>query len=159
MKICPEPARLTSLREGWLESDEAGEVQEHLSHCEVCRGIMADLDEIVELLTSHAASIDPPPGGYRELLNAALLMREKSELLPVRSTPRWMWQAVAAAATIMIALTGYTILDSPAIEQPVTDLTSEEEAVPDWLVEEHALATETLPFSDGPAAVLMVSKS
>ena len=76
MKICPEPARLTSLREGWLESDEAGEVQEHLSHCEVCRGIMADLDEIVELLTSHAASIDPPPGGYRELLNAALLMRD-----------------------------------------------------------------------------------
>ncbi len=158
MKICPEPARLTSLREGWLESDEAGEVQEHLSHCEVCRNIMAALDEIVELLASHAASIDPPPGGYRELLNAALLMREKSEPLPVRSTPRWMWRTVAAAAIIMIALTGYTILNSPAIEQPVTDLTEEEETIPDWLLEEHALATETLPFSDGLAAVLTVSK-
>lgn len=158
MKICPEPARLTALREGWLESDEARDVQEHLSHCEVCRGIMADLDEVVELLASHAASIDPPPGGYRELLNAALLMREKIEPLPVRSAPRWMWQAVAAAAMIMIALTAYTILDSPAIERTITGLTAEDETVPDWLVEEHALATETLPFSDGPAAVLMVSK-
>ena len=158
MKICPEPAKLTSLREGWLESDEAEEVQDHLSHCVVCRSIMTDLDEVVELLASNTVSIDPPPGGYTELLSAALLMRERAEPLPVRSTPRWMWQAVAAAAMIMIVLTGYTIIYSPAIEQPVIDLTVEEETVPDWLVEEHALATETLPFGDGPAAVLMVSK-
>ncbi len=158
MNICPEPARLTALREGWLESGEAEELQEHLSHCGVCRSIMADLDEVVELLAGHAASVDPPPGGYRELLNAALLMREKSEPVSVQSIPRWMWQTVAAAAMIMIALTAYTILDSPVIERSVTGLTAEEETVPDWLVEEHALATETLPFSDGPAAVLMVSK-
>jgi anti-sigma factor RsiW len=158
MKICPEPSRLTAFREGWLEGDEARELQEHLSHCEMCREIMAGLDEIVELLASHAASIEPPPGGYGELLNAALLMQEKSEPLQVRSAPRWMWQTVAAAAMIMIALTAYTILDSTGTELPMADTAVEEDVVPDWLVEEHALATETLPFSDGPAAVLMASK-
>lgn len=158
MKICPESAKLTSLREGWLDDDAAAKLRIHIEECETCRRILADLDEVVELLSEHAGRVGPPPGGYEELIKAALLMRDRTAPLPVKGAPRGMWRVVAAAAGVMLAVTVFSIIDFGSAPAPRVAEITEEEEIPDFYLEEHALATETLPFSDGASTVMMVSR-
>jgi len=158
MKICPESAKLTALREGWLEEDEAARLRGHIAECRACRLVLDGLDEVVELLSGQVDPVEPPPGGYEELMKAALLMRDRTAPLPVRSTPRWMWSMVTAAAVIMMAVTAFSIIDSGSPPPQSVAEMSEEDDIPDFFIEEHALATETLPFSDGASAVVMVRR-
>ena len=158
MNICPESAKLTALREGWLDADEAARLQGHVDECERCRQVLDDLDEVVGMLADHAGAVDPPPGGYEELMKAALLMRDRIVPLPAGETPRRMWPIVAAAVAAMLAVTTFSIVDPGS--RPTRDAAeiALEADIPDFFEEEHALATETLPFSDGASTVLMVSR-
>ncbi len=158
MRICPDSARLTALQEGWLEEGEAQKMREHIEGCEPCRRMLADLDAVADILSPEADPVEPPPGGYEELFRATLLMRDRIVPIPVQRAPRWLWRSAAAAALILATLTTFSIIDSRSPSTPTVAEMAEEEFIPDFLIEEHALATEALPFNDGASVVVMVQR-
>jgi hypothetical protein len=158
MSICPESARLTALREGWLDADEAERLRGHVEGCDECRRLMSDLGEIVSVLSGQSGDVEPPPGGFEELMKTTLLLRDITAPLPVRSAPRWMWRTVAAAAAVVLAISAYTVIDVISPASPNVEEVTQEDEIPDFYLEEHALAAETLPFSSGKSTVIMVDR-
>jgi len=155
MRICPDSARLTALREGWLEEGEIQSLREHIEECEACRRMLADLYAVVDILSHETDPVEPPPGGYEELLRATLLMRDRIIPVPAQRAPHWLWRAAAAAALILAALTTFSLIDP---RFPSTPTMAEEEDIPDFLIEEHALATEALPFNEGASVILIAQR-
>lgn len=158
MKICPETARLTAFREGWLEADEEEQLLEHLEECEMCRHALSDLDALVELIREESGPVDPPPGGYDELLRATMLMRDRIVPLRIRSKSRWLKRAAVAAALLLVTITGITMLDTRTPSDSAVTESTEEGDIPDFLVEEHALATDSVPFSNGGSLIILVQE-
>ncbi|MFC1629288.1 hypothetical protein ACFL3H_09295 [Gemmatimonadota bacterium] len=158
MKICPETARLTALREGWLGKEDARRLWNHLEVCQSCRAAQADLELILEFITSDLHEIEPPPGGYEALLQATLKMHDQIAPLPVPARSRWRVAVLAAAAVVLVAVTSMALLDSRTLSTPVTAETVEEGDIPDWLLEEHARASDLLPFSDGSTLMILANR-
>ncbi|MFC1499708.1 hypothetical protein ACFL6T_01670 [Candidatus Zixiibacteriota bacterium] len=158
MKICPETARLTALREGWLGQEDTRRLQRHLEVCSSCRAAQSDLESIINSITSDLHETEPPPGGYEALLEATLKMRDQIVPLPVPAHRRWRVAILAAAAVMVIAVSSISILNSDAPSTPVAAETVEEGDIPDWLLEEHARASDLLPFSDGSTLILLANR-
>jgi anti-sigma factor RsiW len=158
MKICPQSARFTALREGWLEEEEARQLHEHLAECDVCNRTFRELEMIAGLLAAESGPVKPPPGGYEELLRTTLLMRDRISPMPARTPSRWRRGAAIAAAVLLIGITAISVLDSRnGSTSSLADITGEDAALQD-LIEEHALASSTIGFSDGASLMVMASR-
>ncbi len=154
MNIHPERERLTALREGWLEEDEARQLRAHISGCTACRSVMAELETVVEIIRDQAGNVVPPPGGYDALLEATLAMCDRVTPLPAPPRRFRFGPAIAAAAVLIITLTAIFLLDHGAPAPSSVTASAEEVDLPDFLLEEHALASDTVPFSTGVTLVV-----
>jgi len=158
MKICPETARLTALREGWLGEEDTRRLQSHLDVCPGCRAAQTDLESILDFITNDLHELEPPPGGYEALMNATLKMRDQIVPLQVPARSRWRVAVFAAAAILVIAVSSISIFDSDTPSTPITAEIVEEGDIPDWLIEEHARASNLLPFSDGSTLMILANQ-
>ncbi len=158
MKICPETARLTALREGWLGEEDARRLRSHLEVCSICRAAQTDLESILDSICRDLGEVEPPPGGYEALLEATLKMRDQIVPLPVPARSRWRVAVLAAAAVVVVTVSSISILNSDTPSTPVTVETVEEGDIPDWLMEEHARASDLLPFSDGATLIILANQ-
>ncbi len=155
----PETEYLTALREGWLTASEAARLEAHLAECAACRRTFRDLDLIVEHLRTSAGEVDPPPGGYEALLEATLALREKIEPIRLPAVRRWFTPAIVAAAALIITLTTVFLLDRSASVQAPAEVTTAETDLPDAMLEEHALASDAVPFSTGVTLLVSAGNS
>ena len=80
-----------------LEPEEARAYEDHLSHCERCRGELAELSEGAAALAYAADGPEPPPTLRDRILAQA--RADRPNVVPLR--PRW---AVPAAATAVLAV-------------------------------------------------------
>jgi Anti-sigma-K factor rskA/Putative zinc-finger len=80
-----------------LEPEEARAYEEHLAHCERCRGELAELSEGAAAL-AYAADGPEPPAGLRDRI-LAQARADRPNVVPLR--PRW---AIPAAATAVGAV-------------------------------------------------------
>jgi hypothetical protein len=156
MKICPETARLTALREGWLDSEDARRLREHLEGCPLCRAAGADLDALLEVIDDFPSGVEPPPGGWDALLEATLKMCDRIEPLPVPSRSRWRRLAVAVAAILIAAVTAITLFDTTPPPTVTAEAGGEDEFT-EALLEEHARASDLVPFSDGTTLLFLAN--
>lgn len=147
MNDCPMSSKLTALREGWLEPEEAEDLRRHTAACARCRDTAKRLDEAVRLLRHDADPVAPPQAGWEALLEAA---REECSILdlPVRRMRTWGIRAAGVAAVLVLTLGGILMLRGgdrtapPAAAAPPPDDL-------ELLLEDHALASDQVPFSDG----------
>jgi len=145
----PEREQLTAWREGWLSAGERARLEAHLAECDACRLTLRQLDQLVNQLRSSAREVAPPPGGWDALLEATLAMRDRIEPLSPPAGRRWLSPAVAAAAALVIALTAFFLLDRTITPvEPAATIAAEAD-LPDLLLQEHALASDAVPFSTG----------
>ena len=158
MKICPRSSQLTALREGWLEDEDAQEYRAHLEECEVCQRAYRELEMVAEMLSDLSEPVEPPPGGYEELLRTTLLMRDRIIPMPAPRDRSWRIGAAIAAAILLIGITALSVLDSrTSSTSAVTELTGEDALLED-LIEEHALASDTIGFSDSASLMVLASR-
>lgn len=158
MKICPESARLTALREGWLGEEDAKRLRNHLAVCPDCRAVQADLESILDSICCDLGEVEPPPGGYEALLEATLKMRDRIVPFPVPAKNRWRRAGVVAAAVLVVGVTAITLLAPRTPSTPVTAEAVEEGDFPDFLIEEHARASDLVPFSDGTTLIVLANR-
>ncbi|MFC1559261.1 zf-HC2 domain-containing protein [Gemmatimonadota bacterium] len=158
MKICPETARLTALREGWLGEEDAKRLRSHLDVCPSCRAAQSDLESILDFIAIDLHDVEPPPGGYEALMDATLKMRDQIVPLQVPAHSRWRIAVIAAAAVLVIAVSSISVLDSGSRAIPVNAEIVEEGDIPDWLIEEHARVSDLLPFSDGSTLMILANQ-
>jgi len=153
MKTCPNSARLTALREGWLQPEEADALREHIRGCPACQQTEADLDEVAGVLARAAGPAEAPPGGYEALLRSTLALRD---LIPAagRKVSWWLQRAAAVAAVVALVASAVLLSDmgngggAPAVEL------SENELI-EFLMQEHAQAAEQIPFGEGDYAAIL----
>jgi anti-sigma factor ChrR (cupin superfamily) len=67
MNDCPMSSKLTALREGWLEPEEAEDLRRHTAACARCRETAKRLEEAVRLLRHDADPVAPPRKGWEAL--------------------------------------------------------------------------------------------
>jgi len=158
MKICPETSRLTALREGWLDDEDARRLREHLETCPSCRAAGDDLEALLDMIDAVGGEVEPPPGGYDALLTATLKMRDRILPIPAPARPRWYRAAVAVAAIMLISVTAFTLLDPRSPDLPVTVAVDESEDIPGYLLEEHARASDLVPFSDSSTLMVLANQ-
>lgn len=158
MNICPETARLTALREGWLDDEDARRLREHLEVCPDCRAARDDLDAILEAIDACRVEVEPPPGGYEALLAATLKMRDR--IIPLPAPVRFAWRRVvlAAAAVLLLSVTSLTLLDSRSPSTMMVNEAVEEAGVPEYLYEAHARASDLVPFSEGTTLLVLANR-
>ncbi|MFO7768656.1 MAG: zf-HC2 domain-containing protein [bacterium] len=157
MKTCPNSARLTALREGWLQPEEVDALREHIRGCPACRRTAADLEEVAEVLAVVAGPVEAPPGGYQALLRSTLALQD---LLP--ETPRrvgwWLRRAAAAAAVLALVASAAVLSDMESGTREAAVETTDSELI-DFLMHEHAQAAEQMPFSEGSYAAILAQGS
>jgi hypothetical protein len=157
MKICPETARLTALREGWLDQEDTRRLREHLEVCPTCRSARVDLDALLEVIEELPRGVEPPPGGWDALLEATVKMRDRIIPLPAPSRSRWRRMSIAAAAALLIAGSAITLLPDRTPPPTVTAESAVENEFPESLLEEHARASDLVPFSDGTTLLILAN--
>jgi anti-sigma factor RsiW len=149
MNDCPMSSRLTALHEGWLDPEEAEALRRHLHTCGLCRSVLDRLEEAVHLLAREAVPVEPPAAGYEALLEAA---QQAVEILPLPARParRWLVRIAAAAAVLVLAVGSWLLLrqSSPSPTAPVV-VTAPTPDDLDLFEEDHALASDRIPFSGG----------
>ena len=158
MKKCPNASRLTALREGWLDPHDVKSLLAHIDGCRECHHTMAELDAVVGLLAHEAGPVEQPPGGW-EALHRSVLARRDQLPPPEPRFSRWMRRAVAAAAMLLLLLTAVLVRDH-AMRPPEVTVSEVAESA-DWLdslIEEHALASDRIPFSDGTYMILLTQR-
>ncbi|MFC1530454.1 hypothetical protein ACFL6R_07050 [Gemmatimonadota bacterium] len=158
MTICPETARLTALREGWLDDEDARSLRVHLEVCPGCRAARDDLDAVLEAIDTSQADVEPPPGGYEALLAATLKMRDR--IIPIPAPVRLDWRRIvlAVSAVMLVSVTSLTLLNSRSPSTLVTEEVAENQDLPDYILEEHARASDLVPFSDGSTLLLLAKQ-
>jgi anti-sigma factor RsiW len=145
----PDTEQLTAWREGWLSAGERARLEAHLAECDACRRTLRELERLVQQLRSSAGETAPPPGGWEALLEATLAMRDRIEPLTPPATRRWLNPAAAAAAALIIALTAFFLIDRTVTPIDSPTAVAAEVDLPDLLLQEHALASDGVPFSAG----------
>jgi hypothetical protein len=149
MNDCPMSSRLTALREGWLESEEAEALRHHVQTCGFCRSVLDRLEDAVHLLAREAVPVDPPASGYETLLEASLRARDR---LPLSARPArvWLVRTAAAAAVLMLTVGSWLLMrkSGPAPGAPAA-VTAPAPDDLDLFQEDHALASDRIPFSGG----------
>ena len=157
MKTCPNSARLTALREGWLQPEEVDALREHVRGCPACQQTEADLDEVAGVLARAAGPVEAPPGGYEALLRSTMALRD---LLPAatRKVGWWLHRAAAVAAVLALVASAVLLSDLGAGTTGTgVDVTDSE--LIDFLMQEHAQAAEQMPFSEGSYAAILAQGS
>ncbi len=147
MNDCPMSSKLTALREGWLEPEEAEDLRRHTAACARCRETAKRLEEAVRLLRHDADPVAPPRMGWEALLEAA---RDERVTLafPARRMRTWGIRAAGVAAVLILTIGSIVLLRGgdqtvpPAASGPPPDDL-------ELLLEDHALASDQVPFSDG----------
>ncbi len=158
MKICPETARLTALREGWLDDEDARSLRDHLEVCPECHAARDELEAILEAIDTGRVEVEPPPGGYEALLAATLKMRDRIIPLPAPVRSGWRRTILTAAAVLLMSVTALTLFDARSPSMPVMDEVVENQDLPDYMLEEHARASDLVPFSDGTTLLVMANR-
>jgi Anti-sigma-K factor rskA/Putative zinc-finger len=110
-----------------LEPNEARAYEEHLAHCERCRGELAELSESATAL-AYAADGPEPPAGLRErILEQA--RADRPNVVPLR--PRWAIPAAATAAVAVaaaVALAIWAVSLSDRLDRRSGELRAQERA-------------------------------
>jgi anti-sigma factor (TIGR02949 family) len=124
MSCAVNQERLSAYVDGELPPDQAAEIAEHLSSCDVCAREYEATLEIVSRLRNDLARYRAP-----DVLRARIrtaIREERPERAPaVRKDRRVPWRAVAAALIIAAASSGLTLLapsrhgSEPAISEEV----------------------------------------
>jgi anti-sigma factor RsiW len=155
MKRCPKSTNLTALMEGWLDPGEAEALRAHVETCASCRGTLEELETSVSLLAREAGLVEPPARGYEALLDSALAVRDLAPM-PPRTGSVWFRRVAAVAAVVLLAISAALLVE---VGKPngVTSADTTEVDVLEELIQEHALATGQIPFSDGSYMELMAS--
>ncbi len=159
MNDCPMSSRLTALREGWLESEEAEALRHHVQACGLCRSVLDRLEEAVHLLAREAVPVDPPSAGYETLLEETLRARDHVPL-PARPARIWFLRTAAVAAVLMLVVGSWLLLhqSGPASGVPVA-VTAPAPDDLDLFEEDHALASDRIPFSGGAYLTVLAQSS
>ena len=158
MTICPETARLTALREGWLNDEDARSLRVHLDVCPGCRAARDDLDVILGAIDTCQVEVEPPPGGYEALLAATLKMRDRIIPIPAPVRADWHRRVIAVAAVLLVTVTSLTLFDARSPSMPMTDEIVEDQDFPEYMLEEHARASDLVPFSDGTTLLILANQ-
>ncbi len=158
MTICPETARLTALREGWLDDEDARQLRGHLEVCPGCRAARDDLETLLEAIDTSPVEVEPPPGGYEALLAATLKMRDR--IIPIPAPVRLDWRRIvlAVSAILLVSVTSLTLLNSRSPLMTVTDEVVEDQDLPDYMFEAHARVSDLVPFSDGTTLLILANQ-
>lgn len=157
MKRCPKSTKLTALMEGWLDPAEADALRAHVETCASCRRTLEELETSVSLLVRKAGVVEPPARGYEALLDSALAVRDLAPM-PSRTSSVWFRRIAALAAVVLLAISAALLVE---VGKP-NGVTSTEMAgvdILEELIQEHALATSQIPFSDGSYMELMAQIS
>jgi hypothetical protein len=122
---------------------------------------MAELDAVVELLGRESGPSEEPPGGYAALLRSTLAMWERMPV-PVRRFNGWFRRVAAVAAVVMLVAAALLVSDQAQRGVVGSDMVAESSTesgdLLDQLIEEHALATDQVPFSDGAYLAVMAQR-
>jgi anti-sigma factor RsiW len=151
-------SRLTALMEGWLEPGDAAALREHVEGCPECLRTLTRLESAVDLLSREAGPVEPPRRGYEALLEAALHERDGLPRPDPVRTHRWR-RFVAAAAVVLLAVSAALLADFGGGPAEEVNVEAVDPDLLDELIQEHALATGQLPFSDGAYMSLMADDS
>jgi anti-sigma factor RsiW len=90
---------------GILEPNEQRSAEEHLTHCDACRRLLAQAEADVAAMATAQPQLDPP---------ATL----RAPQIQARRVPRaGMWLAVAAAVAIAVLPSGYLLVQNLAMHQ------------------------------------------
>jgi anti-sigma factor RsiW len=151
-------SRLTALMEGWLDPADAAALREHVEGCPECLRTLTRLEAAVDLLAREAGPVEPPRRGYEALLEASLQERDR---LPAPDSVRMhrLRRFVAAAAVVLLAVSAALLADLGGRPAEETAVEAVDPDLLDELIQEHALATGQLPFSDGSYMSLMADDS
>jgi hypothetical protein len=102
-----------------LDSAETGELEAHLRTCKTCPVELQDYRRVTEGLLSALPPFDPPAALRRNLQKRLMATGEAS-------TPRFRWSfnqfAVAAALTVLIGLSIFSILQVRALQEQQAEL-------------------------------------
>ncbi len=157
MKTCPNSARLTALREGWLQPEEVDALREHIRGCPACRRTEADLEEVAAVMARAAGPVEPPPGGYEALLRSTLALRD---LVPAATRRvRWWFHRAAAVAAVLALVASAVLLSLGGAGNGTPGVDLSENDLIDFLMQEHAQAAEQIPFSEGDYAAILAHGS
>lgn len=88
-----------------LDSEDAGEYEAHLAHCERCRDELASLSDAAGALAYATETLMPPPELRARILQQA--RRERSNVVPLQR--RWVVPVAAVAAVAACAAIGLGI--------------------------------------------------
>jgi len=154
MTDCPKASQITALMEGWLEANEARELRAHMATCTLCQRTLAELEAAVALLAREAGPVDPPAGGYEALLESAIAARD-DVLLPDPRRALWVRRVAAVAAVAILAVSAVLLVEL-STPSPIPPAEMAEPDILEELIQEHALATSHMPFSDGSYMALTV---
>lgn len=90
---------------GILEPDEQRTAEEHLTHCDACRRLLAQAEADVAAMAAAQPQLEAP-------------VRLRAPRTQARRLPRaGMWLAVAAAVAIAVLPTGYLLVQNLAMHQ------------------------------------------
>lgn len=106
---------LQEYMEGWLPESTAGEVEGHVAGCERCSRALAQWQDLDRALWRQPRP--EVPRGFRDAVMARIGEDAPAEV-PWRE--RWIPMALAAAAAVLLLVTGF-VLDhaTPAVQQTV----------------------------------------
>jgi len=79
-----------------LDPEEERTFEEHLAHCDECRGHVAGFQEVGALLAHDVEAPPPPPALRQRILDGA--RAERPNVVPLRERRRWVVPVAAAAA-------------------------------------------------------------
>jgi hypothetical protein len=103
---------------GIAEGKERGAALRHLSGCPGCRRLLSELSSVGDELLLLAPAAEPPPGFESRVLGR---LAEPPRPRGIR-LPRWRrWAAMAAAAILVAALAGGSVLLATAGDRRLAD--------------------------------------
>lgn len=112
---------LSAYRDRSLDADAHARVDEHVSRCDACRALLADLDRISSAARS-LGPITPPDHIWLEI--AGRIRLEQGTPLPIAKRPRTqlsradMMQWIGLAAALLIVTAGVYVVARPDTTEP-----------------------------------------
>ncbi|MCM8750605.1 anti-sigma factor [Thermomicrobiaceae bacterium CFH 74404] len=159
---------------GALDADESAALVEHLAECPFCQADQHRLDELVGLLGTAVPQTSPPPSLREQVLAQAAIEANAGptgERPTLRLLPGWARAALAAAAALVLILTGAVavlLYNQWQIRQELDTLRAEQREIASilaqsaWWAPVTAEASQSQPvvgrlyLEEGQAGVLVI---
>lgn len=159
-RLTHETAReaLPALALGVLDPDDAVGLAAHLAECALCQDELRQLEELLGVLGT-AVPLSSPPAGLRDQILAQAAGTASApplQALRLRSLPAWTRVALAAAAVLVLLLTGAVgvlLYRLGQIEREFSALRAEQREIASVLAHSTWWAPVTMEGAPGDAVV------